>query len=96
MELHSSDICSDHIPYSNPILSHIMSETIKTDSDFDEGTEVFVYHNNETGEWLYSVCPKSDPTYWIWSFETLDEAKKFIKELKYKLVDNLRTMSDFT
>lgn len=39
--------------------------------------QVKIYHNNETGEWLWSVTDASDPEFWLNSFDTEQEAHDF-------------------
>lgn len=46
----------------------------------DPRTKVFINHNNEIGEWLYSIEVVDSGAFWLCSFETLDEAQNYIKE----------------
>lgn len=50
----------------------------------DPNTRVFIKHNKETGTWLYSVVVAESEDFWLNSFETLEEAKAYIKENKLK------------
>lgn len=45
----------------------------------DPETRVFIYHNNETGEWLYSIVVENSDDFWLDSFPTLEEAEKYIE-----------------
>jgi len=46
----------------------------------DPQTKVFIKHNDELGEWLYSVEVIDSDAFWLCSFDTLNEAQNYIKE----------------
>ncbi len=39
--------------------------------------EVSIYYNTETGEGLWSISPTENPGWWIESFKSKSQAKKF-------------------
>lgn len=43
-------------------------------------TRVYIDHNNEIGEWLYSVVVVDSDAFWLDSFDTEKEAKNYIQE----------------
>jgi len=49
---------------------------------FPPETVVHIYHNNEIGEWLYSVVLDSDRDTWVDSFETYEAAVEFCEKNK--------------
>ena len=46
----------------------------------DPQTKVFIKHNDELGEWLYSIEVVDSDAFWLCSFDTLSEAQNYIKE----------------
>lgn len=52
----------------------------------DPSTRVYVKHNRDTGEWLFSVAVVNSGDFWLDSFETELDALTFIKEKKLKMV----------
>jgi hypothetical protein len=58
-------------------------------------TRVFLYHNNDTGIWYWSIAVYEEGlsvwnTFWLNSFRTKKEAKKFVKDygLRYQPLPN--------
>lgn len=45
-------------------------------------TRVFIDHNNETGEWFYSVVVDESDGFWLASFDTQQEAEEYIRTNK--------------
>lgn len=45
----------------------------------DPETRVRVYHNNELGEWLYSVVVEDSQGFWLDSFSTEQKAYEYIR-----------------
>lgn len=45
----------------------------------DPKTKVCVYHNNELGEWLFSVAVENSQGFWLDSFTTEQEAYEYIR-----------------
>lgn len=53
----------------------------------DPETRVSTYHNNEIGEWLYSVVVENSGEFWLDSFPTLEEAEEYIRKNNLKKVE---------
>lgn len=51
----------------------------------DPNTQVRIYFNNETGEWLYSICVVGTE-FWLDSFETREQALDYVAMHRLKLV----------
>lgn len=56
----------------------------------DPATRVYIKHNRDTGEWLYSVVVENSGDFWLDSFETEELALDYIAKNKLKMVDNSR------
>lgn len=50
---------------------------------------VFIHLNDETGMIFYSVVLKSDPEFWLDSFETEKKARDFVKKHKLPCDDKV-------
>ena len=51
-------------------------------------TRVYIDHNNELGQWLYSVVVEDSDAFWLDSFDTEQEALDYIRSAKLKLADS--------
>lgn len=72
-------ICTDGI-FSYDDMSGPMSTEELTEIYLkDPKTRVRIYHNEETGEWLYSVAVENSQGFWLDSFETEQEANEYIQ-----------------
>jgi hypothetical protein len=62
--------------------------------------DVTIYHNNEAGDWQWSIDVNIDPGFWLDAFPTKQEAIKFCKKhgLKITKESNAKTgiYKDFT
>ena len=56
-----------------------MDETVRKYIE-DPNTRVYILHNDETGIWYYSVVVDGSRGFWLDSFETEEEAAKYIKD----------------
>lgn len=50
----------------------------------DPKTRVYINRNYELGEWLYSVVVEDANEFWLASFETKEEAERYIAENQLK------------
>lgn len=50
----------------------------------DPMTRVYISHNKELGEWLYSVVVEDTDEFWLASFGTHEEAEQYIAEHQLK------------
>lgn len=50
-------------------------------------TRVFIRRNHDLGEWLYSVVVEDSDDFWLASFETKEEAERYIAENELKISD---------
>lgn len=48
-------------------------------------TRVYISHNNEIGQWLYSVVVADSDAFWLDSFDTELEAKEYISQHGLKM-----------
>ena len=55
--------------------------------DMISNKEVYIYFNNETGKWLYSIISNEDKDLWIESFETYYECYIYCCENKLTIVN---------
>lgn len=80
-----SFLCTDGI-FSHKDLEPMMSveELIKLYIGL-KSTRVFIRHNNDTGEWLYSVEVVNSAGFWLNSFETQKEALDYISKNNLKM-----------
>lgn len=62
----------------SPLEQAWANETIKYLND--PTTKVFIHHNNESGEWLYSVVVENSGGFWLDSFKTRVEAERYIQK----------------
>lgn len=49
-------------------------------------TRVFINHNDELGEWLYSVEVVDSDGFWLGSWPTKEEAERYITDNNLKMV----------
>lgn len=45
-----------------------------------DGKEVVIYHNKDTGGPLFSIVLKNNSMFWLDSFESVEEAQKYVRE----------------
>ena len=72
-----SAVSTEDIPES---LSMQIQKYIK-----DPATRVYIKHNRDTGEWLYSVVVENSGDFWLDSFKTEKAALNYIEKCKLKM-----------
>ena len=76
----------DHYSENGSLFHHTAVQRCKSldeTVDFylnDPKTKVYINHNDETGEWLYSIVVADSDAFWLCSFDTLKEAQDYIKD----------------
>lgn len=52
----------------------------------DPKTRVFIKHNDETGEWLYSIVVDGSNGFWLDAFESKPAAEEYISRNHLQMV----------
>ena len=78
-------------PEFRSLFHHTAVQPVKTTDEVvefflsDPKTKVFINHNNELGQWLYSIQVVGSGAFWLCSFNTQQEAEEYIRAHKLKL-----------
>ena len=78
-------------PEFRSLFHHTAVQPVKTTDEVvefflsDSKTKVVINHNNELGQWLYSIQVVDSGGFWLYSFHTQEEAEKYIRAHKLKL-----------
>jgi len=72
--------CTDGTYCSDDLFNQMSHEELEKRFIADKDTRVFINHNDETGEWLYSVQVVDSDGYWLNSFVTEQEAIQYIEK----------------
>ncbi len=55
---------------------------------------VKIYHNNESGDWKWSVVDANDPEFWLNSFDTKQKALDFCEKHGLFIVEVIKRLKD--
>lgn len=82
-DIYAKDVffrCTDGIFHHRFVVPSMSPDKLATIYIKNPNTRVFINHNRELGEWLYSVEVADADGFWLSSFDTKEEAEQYIQE----------------
>lgn len=80
--------CTDGLFYHGAVIPALSPDKLGLLYMKNPKTKVYIYHNNDTGVWQYSVEVVDSGGFWLDSFESEEEARDYIAKHKLCLCED--------
>ena len=80
--------CTDGLFYHDAVIPALSVDALASLYMKNPKTQVYIYHNNDTGVWQYSVEVLDSGGFWLDSFESVEEARDYIATNKLHLCED--------